>query len=382
MCNVKPFLQDFGTFDKADTASYESVHRFMTVALWHLTSRRYGSMNEEMAFQSMLLNYHSINEFTHAFASNTLLDYIRERGPYVAPDDVEIKAISNMKSYPVIIQQNNTIQGEDDLDKLLHSGKLTTTSLKAIIVSTFQEQAWNDLRLVHEATSLTVLQGISIEGNEETKLGKVLLYATHNFQKCRARHDFILVQLGLGEEQPAQLLLLLQLSTHDNEHIQFFAIVRYLVEVGHREETAPQYHCPFPVFKLEEEPPVRGARQRGRIYATQLIDVKTIIGPAFMTPVFQLRNALLPAPNRPHQDDRFWYINRKFCDRAGWDDVNIVDIDLAIPAVEELHINIPDEYDDAHDVDVDSNSGEEDEEENADPEDMFGDWWSDEDDES
>jgi hypothetical protein len=50
-CNIAPFMTDFGSFDKADTASYESVHRFMTVAVWHLTSKRYDSMNVEMAKQ-------------------------------------------------------------------------------------------------------------------------------------------------------------------------------------------------------------------------------------------------------------------------------------------------------------------------------------------
>jgi hypothetical protein len=33
-CNVTPFMRTFGTMEKADTASCESVHRYMTVAVW------------------------------------------------------------------------------------------------------------------------------------------------------------------------------------------------------------------------------------------------------------------------------------------------------------------------------------------------------------
>ena len=33
VCVIKPFLKHFGTFDKADTTSHESIHRVMTVTL-------------------------------------------------------------------------------------------------------------------------------------------------------------------------------------------------------------------------------------------------------------------------------------------------------------------------------------------------------------
>ena len=47
LCTMPPFLQSMGCLDIADTASWESVHRVMTVALWDRTSRRLCSMNEE-----------------------------------------------------------------------------------------------------------------------------------------------------------------------------------------------------------------------------------------------------------------------------------------------------------------------------------------------
>jgi hypothetical protein len=40
VCNIPPFLKTFGTMMKADTASFESIHRDKTVALWLWTSKR------------------------------------------------------------------------------------------------------------------------------------------------------------------------------------------------------------------------------------------------------------------------------------------------------------------------------------------------------
>ncbi len=64
LCTMPPFLEKMGCIDIADTASWESVHRLMTVSLWDRTSKRFTSMNEEMSLSAMLLNYRSATDYS------------------------------------------------------------------------------------------------------------------------------------------------------------------------------------------------------------------------------------------------------------------------------------------------------------------------------
>ena len=81
-------------------------------------------------------------------------------------------------------------------------------------------------------TSVTLLQGISIEGNRESKLGKVLLYATNNYVMKRERFDSVVLLMtdddGRQYYQCAQLLVLLRVDTFDQQQTTYRAIVRYL----------------------------------------------------------------------------------------------------------------------------------------------------------
>ena len=50
-----------------------------------------------------------------------------------------------------------------------------------------------------------------------------------------------------------------------------------------------------------------------------IINIETISGPAFITPVFSSDNTL-PNSSKPVRRDKFWYADRAFFDRAGWED--------------------------------------------------------------
>jgi hypothetical protein len=180
-CNVAPFMRIFGPMEKADTAAYESVHRFMTVALWHMTSKRYHSMNEEMANQSLLLSYATINEFIHAVTSNTMNDYIDRRGTSVHPDVVEHKSISNMKSYPMTVDEvTNCFCGNTDFINLLKSGGVNKVHLSLAVQQKFGQRAWATIRppITDRSNRLEIIQALSIHGNEESGLGKIIIYCT------------------------------------------------------------------------------------------------------------------------------------------------------------------------------------------------------------
>jgi hypothetical protein len=363
-CNIKPFLEVFGTLDKADTASYESVHRYMTVGLWHCTSKRYDSMNEEMAKQSLLSNYHLINSFKHALTSETMEKYIIKNGPYIAPPTVEISSGNNTASDFLHINEENIIECESELlNHLILCVRVNIQTLSIALKNTFGDEVWDLIKFGERPPSLTVLQSISIEGNKNSRLGKVMIYATNKFRNKRPRHDFVIVQHE-DWDQPAQVLLLFQMNSFDNEHSQLFAYVRYLLPVDRRQETPAIYQCPFPRYQLEF-----GPRRRG--YSEAVIDVETIMGPAFITPTFQKGNSL-PSPNNPQRRDLWWYIDRKFCDRAGWDNIQPLEeqpqvlnndhqIEIHVPNIADINVDDADAFIDSNSEDDYFDGGDDDE---------------------
>ena len=120
-CNLIPFLKAFGQVLKADTTSYESVHRFMTVAIWHMTSKKNISMYEEMANQSIELTYASTIEFLEAVQKNEIHKYIKRRGPPTSPEEATITAITNLKSWKLTFSnaENELVCHDHSLDSIL-----------------------------------------------------------------------------------------------------------------------------------------------------------------------------------------------------------------------------------------------------------------------
>jgi hypothetical protein len=166
VCNICPYLQDFGVMDLADTASYESIHRKFTVAAWGKTSKRLESMNEEMAAQCLLMNYTPFNEFIHAVSTDTMAKYIATRGPVTAPDHIVMRSLPNLKSYELsvgLVTQH--IEGPAQYVDMLDSAGTTAETLTILVRESFGQAAWDTLQKIHHPTSLRILHGLTIEGN-------------------------------------------------------------------------------------------------------------------------------------------------------------------------------------------------------------------------
>ena len=71
----------------------------MTVGLWHSTSKRFSSMNEEMSKQSVMLNYTPTNQLLAALASGSINEYVQKHGPNIAPETVQINEVMNLKNF-------------------------------------------------------------------------------------------------------------------------------------------------------------------------------------------------------------------------------------------------------------------------------------------
>jgi hypothetical protein len=345
-CTMPHFLQFMGNIDIADTASWESVHRLMTVSLWDRTSKRLCSMNEEMSKAAMLLNYRSTVDLIDAVNKNGLDKYIKYVGPHIGPEIVVTEPIRNKSNFIIVLNSTNNLQCQNEeymcLDNLLKGSSLTGTTLTKVIVDKFGINFLLDLT----AKLVLLTGGISIEGNVESKIGKVLLYATNEFKKNVLRYDFAMIQISDGL-QPAQMLAFL--SRESDNIIQYFAIIRYLRPSF--EQPSSIYNCPFTQYEWEY---MNSASTKPIV---DIIEVSTIAGPAFMTPVFQ-SNKRFPICSKPNRSDKFWYLHRNFFDRAGWEDIHTINEDGRIN-INDLEIILPEcNVDGSIELcDIDSDSG-------------------------
>jgi hypothetical protein len=99
----------------------------------------------------------------------------------------------------------------------------------------------------------------------------------------------------------------------------------------------------------------RSRRVKGPFY-TSIIEVDTIVGAAFIIPVYT-KTSTIPNCHIPTYEDRFWYVDQQFFDRSGLDDIYLEDeilenvdnnddiTDIHIPNVDNLDLNINNDID-------------------------------------
>lgn len=163
LCNIPTFLKYFGTIDKADTSSWESVHRSMTVGIWELTSKRHDSMISEMINQCLYLNYSSTNDLITAVTSSKLKEYVAKKGPNIPPDYVVIEPITNMPLYSLSIDENDILTCHN-LNNILLGSSLNDVELTKLVKKYFGITIWESIKSTERPISFSIIQGVYIEG--------------------------------------------------------------------------------------------------------------------------------------------------------------------------------------------------------------------------
>ena len=61
------------------------------------------------------------------------------------------------------------------------------------------------------------------------------------------------------------------------------------------------------------------------------------MSPAFMTPVFSNN---MPIMGQPANGDKFWYLERRYSDRSGWDEITVEAQTAADEDANAMHIEV------------------------------------------
>ena len=128
-----------------------------------------------------------------------------------------------------------------------------------------------------------------------------------------------------------------KLANNTNTKFKYIALVRYMAEVKESSRPPAIIQYPFTLYTWETTSVLREGR-RINVPVTGIIDISTIISPAFIVPAFA--GSMQPSPSNPKLTDKFWYMDRKFCDRAGWDNINDIDDNSPMLRLDRAHMDV------------------------------------------
>jgi hypothetical protein len=312
----------FGGMDKFSTLSWESAHRVFTTGVWTKTSKRHSTMNEEMTKGCLVQSHASVQEFLCAISSGSIGLFIKKRGPFTAPKNILYSKVQRTSEFSLYVNINHQLAVQGD-EFVLHS-YLSLERFTTLVEDAIGGSQWDALcaPINNKTPSLKLLQAIKIEGNKENKFGTAIIYATAKYMFGGCRYDYVEVYTedtrGIINNQPAQVLTILQLKSKISGRINLFAIVQFMKRKALQLSLSDIYDWKFAYNS-----------RRQKVFIVQVVRIETI-SPAFVIPVFSNLSVL---QHQPSFQDNFCLLPRKFCDRSEWDE--FVTMELMKP-IEEL----------------------------------------------
>jgi hypothetical protein len=179
-----------------------------------------------------------------------------------------------------------------------------------------------------------ILQGASFRGDMDTGVQPGLIYCTNNFKrKGYKRYDYVLVDLedanGNRVTQVAQVISILAMmeNSTNTKDAQYLFIVQYMEEDGHPSGTQNEFNSSFKQLKWE----YYSVGNKQAQYSIHCISFENIIDTAVVIPFFSFetkskRVHQMPIMGEPHINDRFYYIEKRYFDRSGWDELTLAGI--------------------------------------------------------
>ena len=301
----------WGSFSVGNTESYEHYHIGYTKNMYEETNKYTRTQNKDMLklnITNMYLNFLKYMCYiNYGDNYNNTNNYItRLIPPTIKNDNIEYQAITNLKHIPLVLNRNSDtleiVPGHQKYSKLedflLHN-TLNAKQFNEIMKANVQDLHWNN---IGTSINIKLLHGIKYKGTVSSGLGEGYLYSTPDYgHTCRRikRYDFVDVDIGDNNSQPAKILTLIELSLKDK--ILHFAIIQYIRKV---ETTGkPFFTCVWEYIN-----------ERTNKHQIALISINSILRPAVVIPMMHLK----VNPIKSKRNDMFWYIPIKFFDRTGW----------------------------------------------------------------
>jgi Plavaka transposase len=341
-------IEYWGCPSKTNTERFEAAHNPLTKQVYDVTSKNKDTTVSEMTIVGVSktlaehINHASciaeqgmdyllglrplVNDNLLYTCANNIkkwrLDYAI--GSFSLLDDY-LPITSRPKFWTATHRKNNTsLKSKKTLVSLLPT-LITKDSFCKIVMNWFLEMNLMS-KLEDGRNQVSLIGGLTIEGNDESGIEKVHIYATANFKsdkqttasrRPKERYDFVEIQMCEGESQLAQVLAFLEI-TESGKRTKYIAVVAYLVPEILDENFAAKKmkNDSIPYLKKKHASPFFRRYQYAYLNTSTLqievIKAETIIGPAFVVRDF----FSMGKGSRKHH--RFNYVPRHFTDRSGW----------------------------------------------------------------
>jgi len=320
--HLSMYIAQWGSLIHLDTGTFESYHKIGTTGVWGQTSKRHGTLIEEMTAKIIMRDYQRICKVRDQIVNNEL-------NPIVTTQDgVEFRRILNMTAYGIYIKYDYSedVDIEDEIEWIsicpvfwLNSQRKFTAFLKKYkfheLIEEYYGVHW-DLTF-NQKFQLDIVPGIFFRSDDESQMGSGTMYACNRYNKNdskddfdKSRHDFVFINyFGQKEAILSRIMVFMEVSPINStlrktdKATRIILLVQQLIKV-------PQVAGSIlgDIYQYASEP---GHRTE---FKFDIVPVQAILRPAFVVPVF--REAYNTTHSKP--EDKFWVLDRKFFDRSGW----------------------------------------------------------------
>ena len=282
---------------------------------------------------------------------------LEEFGPITIGDGLVIKAFDNISDIRFIATSELYKDGEtnvlisvgihsDLFDKAIfyHNSLPSFNKLSYYIKSRFKN-VWNHIISENTNTEFSVVRAVSYTGSKESGVGKGVIYATANNAGKGPRYDFVTVNTNYADEETgeevvnydvAQVLMIIQVHVYQNiqnkreeKSSKWYFIVQYM-----QKATLQLYDKPFTIQNRAIKQLIwetKNNKSNNYVYNVDMISADNLAGSAMVIPYFSFhkkgkneatQKIATPTVGKPSLSDKFWYVDRKFFDRSGWEELN------------------------------------------------------------
>mgnify|MGYP000526518238 CR=1 FL=1 len=357
--HIGQHIRMFGSIIFADTADFESAHKFLTTGIWRRTSKKLCSLTHELHLASVAQSFSGHLEFYAILKEDGVTQCSEKFGPKTAGDDITINPFTKVKDIRFVITSETKKDGSHILkgcgknrlfftESLFNHNSLPSSNHLSNYLQRYfsqDQELWNEITRENSLVEFSIVGAASYEGSKDSDVGKGVIYAMlTNEKKSKLRHDFVTVNCiykdsqGVDTEgyQVAQVLQMIQKHTYvitDNKRVldstEWFFIIQYLDSIFVNDKTSKPHTSHEYISVLEWEKKVNS--ENISEFVIDMISLDTIVGNAMVIPYFSFigkgkngKKIKKPINGKPSFRDIFWYVDRKFFDRSGWEQLEVV----------------------------------------------------------
>ena len=350
--HIGQHIRMFGPIWYADTSDWESAHKFFTTGVWRGTSKRKNTIDKEMLNATIAQSHAGHFDFSITLLEEDGVAQCQKSfGPKESSEGLTINPFTNVSDIRFVVTSEQDSEGNNILKGVgrnkhlfkeslfVHSSLSSSKFISQQLSKISSHEMWDKITEENTMYEFSIVRCASYEGSKDSDVGKGVIYARGK------RYDYVNVKVEQEENgeftegyQVAQVLLMLQCHKHKNiggkrvhQSTKWFFVVQYMKIMTIDLKVNKPHTSHESIHQLQwEKIPIANNQSRFNI---DIVSLDSIAGSAMVIPYFSTfyvngRNKSIgkliktpPINGKSASSDTFWYVDRKFFDRSGWEEL-------------------------------------------------------------